>query len=609
MEYRIFGRLLHGEDGVPAGDPVGLIGGDNVPIRQLEVRDHLFAIGEVGGLLGGQLNVRANRRVHAVQRFGQLHIMAEIEIDESLGQFLVLAAFHDVEHVIAGERAFGRIDPDVIRIGVLGGGVAVIQQHGDADFTLVEHGDGVVGARPGLDNVRSQLSQLGEDGLVVLARLKAESGGRRIVKQRAGGRGHFRHGDAVRQFRVPQVSPALDLNVAERAVVDNAEAVEGVGRAITLAHRRAGVLIDALDVGQLAGVERVEHARFSELIDEHVADDDHVIVVRGLDDLGHALRVAAGIHDEGRAGGFLKRIIDVLLEQLSVEAEGADGQRLAGEGLILGNGAERQARDHEQGNKQGDKLFHDFSPLLLANEFDFILSQHKRHRRADWEGLSLIRADDKFADCGLDVELIVAAEERADHHLAGDGVRLLLSRRAHLHVLRADAALEALARLLIRHADRRAVCCGETAALHARQFKEVFKADESGDKLGIRAVVDRAGRIHLLDEALVHDGDLVADGEALFLIMGDVDRGETQLLLNAADFHAHLHAQFRIEVGERFVKEHQIRLDDHRACQRHALTLAAAHLARIAVQTLPDRQVSASASRRAGLPPYPACAF
>ena len=103
-------------------------------------------------------------------------------------------------------------------------------------------------------------------------------------------------------------------------------------------------------------------SRIAELIDEHIADDHHVVILRGFDDLGHALRVAARIHDELRAGSRLERIVNVLLEQLSVEAEGADGQRLAGEGLLLGDGAERQARDHEQGNKQGDKLFHDFSP-------------------------------------------------------------------------------------------------------------------------------------------------------------------------------------------------------------------------------------------------------
>ncbi len=75
--------------------------------------------------------------------------------------------------------------------------------------------------------------------------------------------------------------------------------------------------------------------------------------------------------------------------------------------------------------------------------------------------------------------------------------------------------------------------------------------------------------------------------------MRDVNRREAQLLLNPADLHAHLDAQLRVEVGERLVKEHQIRLDDHGARKRHALTLAAAHLARIAVFK-PSRSTSFS---------------
>ena len=64
--------------------------------------------------------------------------------------------------------------------------------------------------------------------------------------------------------------------------------------------------------------------------------------------------------------------------------------------------------------------------------------------------------------------------------------------------------------------------------------------------------------------------------------MRDVDGGEAQLLLQAADLHAHLDAQLRVEVGERLVEHQQIRLDDQRARKRHALPLSAGHLARIA---------------------------
>ena len=74
--------------------------------------------------------------------------------------------------------------------------------------------------------------------------------------------------------------------------------------------------------------------------------------------------------------------------------------------------------------------------LLLADKFDFIFHQRERNRRANRENLILIGADNKFADIRLDIELIVPAEERADQHLAGNGVDSLLPRRKHADVYR-----------------------------------------------------------------------------------------------------------------------------------------------------------------------------
>ena len=65
--------------------------------------------------------------------------------------------------------------------------------------------------------------------------------------------------------------------------------------------------------------------------------------------------------------------------------------------------------------------------------------------------------------------------------------------------------------------------------------------------------------------------------------MRDINRSKAQLLLNAPNLHAHLHAELGIQIGKRLIKEHQVGLDDHRAGKRHALTLTAAHFARIAV--------------------------
>ena len=52
---------------------------------------------------------------------------------------------------------------------------------------------------------------------------------------------------------------------------------------------------------------------------------------------------------------------------------------------------------------------------------------------------------------------------------------------------------------------------------------------------------------------------------------------------SVADEDAHLVAQLGVEIGQRLVEKQDLRLDDQRAGERHALLLAAGELARIAV--------------------------
>ena len=60
--------------------------------------------------------------------------------------------------------------------------------------------------------------------------------------------------------------------------------------------------------------------------------------------------------------------------------------------------------------------------------------------------------------------------------------------------------------------------------------------------------------------------------------MGDVDGGDAQFLLDAADLGAHGHAQLGVQVGQRLVKKQHARLHHQRAGQGHALLLAAGEL-------------------------------
>ena len=70
--------------------------------------------------------------------------------------------------------------------------------------------------------------------------------------------------------------------------------------------------------------------------------------------------------------------------------------------------------------------------------------------------------------------------------------------------------------------------------------------------------------------------------------MGDEDRRDLRLLLNAADFLTHLDAQARVQVGERLVEQQHLRLLDQRAGDRDALLLSAGELARLAPEVFLD---------------------
>jgi hypothetical protein len=60
--------------------------------------------------------------------------------------------------------------------------------------------------------------------------------------------------------------------------------------------------------------------------------------------------------------------------------------------------------------------------------------------------------------------------------------------------------------------------------------------------------------------------------------VGHVDDGELELLLQFAQFAAHLLAQLRVEVGQRLVHQADLRLRDQGAAERDALLLAAREL-------------------------------
>lgn len=93
------------------------------------------------------------------------------------------------------------------------------------------------------------------------------------------------------------------------------------------------------------------------------------------------------------------------------------------------------------------------------------------------------------------------------------------------------------------------------------------------------ALVERMGRRALLDDAAVEHGNSVAHGQGFGLVVGHVDHGEAQLLVQALDLELHLLMQFFVQRTQRLVHQHDVRGEDQCASQSYMLALTARQLA------------------------------
>jgi hypothetical protein len=82
----------------------------------------------------------------------------------------------------------------------------------------------------------------------------------------------------------------------------------------------------------------------------------------------------------------------------------------------------------------------------------------------------------------------------------------------------------------------------------------------------------------------MHHHDLVGHGHGLDLVVGDIDGGGLQPLVQRLDLGAHRHAQLGVEVGQRLVEQEHLRIAHDGAAHRDALALAAGQLPGIAVE-------------------------
>src|SRR3984957_14717149 len=178
----------------------------------------------------------------------------------------------------------------------------------------------------------------------------------------------------------------------------------------------------------------------------------------------------------------------------------------------------------------------------------------------------------------------------AEKHLTGHGrlyggLRALRRLRRKLDIMLADrdggvfAGVEFRSHHLQGHTRE-----GDMVLVAGDAPDDVAGADEARDEFRLRAIVDLFRRAELIDLAGVHHRDQVGRRHRLGLVVGDVNRGVTILVVQPSDFEPHLFAQVGIEIGQGLVEQQRFRLDDQGARQRHALLLSARQFAGIALR-------------------------
>ena len=112
--------------------------------------------------------------------------------------------------------------------------------------------------------------------------------------------------------------------------------------------------------------------------------------------------------------------------------------------------------------------------------------------------------------------------------------------------------------------------------------EQVGLAEEVRDERRARQFVELLRRAELLDPALVHDRDGVGHGHGLLLVVGHVQEGQPDLVLDRLQLQLHLAAQLEVERAERLIEQQQGRPVDDGPGEGDPLLLTAGELLRLA---------------------------
>ena len=160
---------------------------------------------------------------------------------------------------------------------------------------------------------------------------------------------------------------------------------------------------------------------------------------------------------------------------------------------------------------------------------------------------------------------------------------------AGLHVVAEERGLLILGEVDLLAADLDGVLVAVALELGVEEV-HLRRSDESGNEEVGGLIEHFLRRADLLDEAVAHDDDAVAERHSLDLVVGDVDEGGVDLLAQLDDLGAHLVAELGVEVGERLVHEEHLGAAHDGAADGDTLALAAGERLRLAVEQGGDVQ-------------------
>ena len=136
-------------------------------------------------------------------------------------------------------------------------------------------------------------------------------------------------------------------------------------------------------------------------------------------------------------------------------------------------------------------------------------------------------------------------------------------------------------------------CDGEAVArAHQLGIEEVHlrHADKAGDEDVRGMVEDLLRRGDLLDDAVLHDHDAIAEGHSLGLVVGNIDERALDLVAQLNELGTHLVAKLGVQVGQRLVHQEDLGITHDGAADSDTLTLAARKRPGLTVEILGNAQ-------------------